>query len=209
MTKKRGTGAFIIGGTLWAVVMVAYLKTHGAGADDYQRLLFGFSRDNYLLLLSPAALLLGYGLALLRRRFLPLTGRLFAVASMGALILLGVFALGNLLVATQAGVGEQPPWPNDSLANLIGAVGMFLAPSLLGICLALMGIMLWRVRQFLAGAGALLAPLALITLIALVPWQVINGYSGVVFGLAWIALGLLYAAELRAPMAIDNATSYR
>ncbi len=200
MTTKRGAVAFMIGGTLWAVVMVAYLQTHGPGSDDYQRLLFGFSRDNYMLLLSPAALLpccpaallLGYGLATLRRRFLPLSGRLFATSSMAALILLGIFAIGNLVMTTQVGVGEQPTWPNDSPANLIGAVGLFLAPPLLGICLGLMGITLWRTRQFRAGAGLLLVPLALI---ALVPWQSIHSYPGVIFGVAWVAIGVLYAAR--------------
>ncbi len=190
MTTKRGAIAFIIGGCLWAVVMVAYLNTHGPGSFDYQRLLFGFSRDNYMLLLSPSALLLGYGLSSLRGRFLSFSGRLFAIASMGALILLGVFAIGNLIMTTQVGVGEHPPWPDDSLANLIGSVALFLAPPLLGICLALMGITLWRTRRFRAGAGVLLAPLALI---ALFPWQSIGGYPGVVFGVAWAIMGVLYA----------------
>src|SRR5688572_6879644 len=101
MTTKRGAVAFIVGGVLWAAVMVAYIKTHGSGMGDNKRLLFGFSRDNYMLLLSPAALLLGYGLTTLRRRFLPRTGRLFSIASMGAVILLGLFAAGNLLLTAQ------------------------------------------------------------------------------------------------------------
>ena len=97
MTATRGAYALIAGGALWALVMLAYIMTHGPGTYDHKRLLFGLSRDNYLLLLSPVALLLAYGMADLRRQFLPITGRLFGIASLVALLLLGIFAFGNLV----------------------------------------------------------------------------------------------------------------
>ena len=96
MIAKRGAYALVAGGALWALVMLAYINTHGPGSYDYKRLLFGFSRDNYLLLLSPSALLLAYGITVLRRQCLPITGRLFAIASLGALLLLGVLLWGIL-----------------------------------------------------------------------------------------------------------------
>lgn len=191
MTVQRGAFAFIVGGVLWALVMVAYIKTHGPGSYDNKYLLFGFSRDNYMLLLSPAALLLGYGLATLRRRFLPLAGRLFSITSAIGLILLAIFAAGNLALTTQVGVGKHPPWPASDTASIIGGVlqGLSLPP--LGLSLALSGIALLRIRRVLAGATGLFV---LLGVIALVPWQPIHGYLGVAFGVAWATVGVLYAA---------------
>lgn len=191
MTAKRGALALITGGALWALVMVAYIMTHGPGSYDHKRLLFGFSRDNYMLLLSPAALLLGYGLTELRRRLLPMNGRLFSVASISAVMLLGVFATGNLVYTIRVGVGAHPPWPDDHPVSITGGVMQAMSLPLLGISLALMGAALWRGRWFRPGAVILLLPLALI---ALAPWQPIHGYTGVVFGVAWAALGLADSA---------------
>jgi hypothetical protein len=199
MATKRVALALIVGGCLWALIMVAYIKTHGPGSYDYMRLLFGFSRDNYMLLLSPEALLLGYGLTLLRRSFLPFTGRLFSGASLGAIVLLGVFAAGNLVWAARTDLGGHAPWPDHSSVGLIGGVLQFLSLPPLGLSLALMGGALLRSRRFRPGAFVLLVPLSII---ALAPWQPIHGYPGVTFGMAWGALGLLYAAlEVRASAA--------
>lgn len=191
MTRKRGAFALIVGGALWALVMVAYIKTHGPGSYDYKRLLFGFSRDNYMLLLSPAALLLGYGLYALRRHFLPSAGRLFSTASLGALILLGAFATGNLMLTVRVGIGGHPPWPDYDRVAMIGGALQALSLPPLGLSLALMGIALLRVRRFPAGAAVLLVPIAAI---ALIPWQPIGSYPGVVFGMGWAAVGVLYGA---------------
>ena len=180
----------VAGGALWALVMLAYIKTHGPGTYDYKRLLFGFSRDNYMLLLSPTALLLAYGVIVLRRQFLPVTGRLFAAASLGTLLLLGVFAAGNLLFTAQVGVGEHPPWPNRSRVAILGSAVQSLSLLPLGLTLALMGVAFLRARCFWAGAVVLLFPLAVI---ALAPWQPIHSYLGVLFGVGWSILGVLYA----------------
>jgi hypothetical protein len=190
MTSKRGAYALVAGGTLWALVMLAYINTHGPGSYDYKRLLFGLSRDNYLLLLSPVALMLAYGITVLRRQLLPLTGRLFASASSGALLLLGVFAIGNLVLTAQVGIGAHPPWPHKGPTAILGGIMQSLSLLPLGLTLALMGVALLRARCFRPGAAILLFPLSII---ALLPWQPIHSYLGVLFGVGWAALGVLYA----------------
>jgi len=178
----------VAGGALWALVMAAYIATHGPGTYDHKRLLLGLSRDNYLLLLSPAALTLAYGVDVLRR-LLP-GQRPFAVASLGAMLLLGVFAIGNLLVTASIGIGEHPRWPAPGSPLVAGRMLQSLPLLPLGLCLAAMGVALLRARRFRAGAAVLLFPLSPI---ALAPWQPIHSYPGVLFGLGWAALGVLHA----------------
>lgn len=190
MTATRGAYALIAGGALWALVMAAYIQTHGPGTYDHKRLLFGLSRDNYLLLLSPAALMLAYGVAGLRRQFLPVTRRLFAIGSLGAILLLGVFAVGNLWFTVQIGIGEHPPWPHTRPAATVSSMLQSLSLPPLGLSLALMGFAFLRARRSRAGAAVLLFPLSLI---ALAPWQPIHSYPGLLFGVGWAALGVLYA----------------
>lgn len=190
MTTKRGAYALIAGGALWAVVMLAYIRTHGPGSYDYKRLLFGFSRDNYLLLLSPIALMLAYGILVLRRQFLQITGRLFAIASLGVLLLLGVFASGNLVLTVQVGIGEHPPWPHQKPVAILGGILQALSLPPLGLTLALMGVAFLQARCFRAGAAILLFPLSVI---ALIPWQPIHSYPGLLFGVGWMTFGMLYA----------------
>ena len=190
MTAKRGAYALVAGGALWALVMLAYIQTHGPGSYDYKRLLFGFSRDNYLLLLAPSALMLIYGMTVLRRQFLPITGHLFAIASLGALLLLGVFAFGNLVLTVQVGIGGQVQWPHRSPAVILGGMMQALSLPPLGLTLAGMGIAFLRARCFRSGAAILVFPLSMI---ALVPWQPIHSYLGVLFGVGWVTLGVLYA----------------
>ena len=190
MIAKRGAYALVAGGALWALVMLAYINTHGPGSYDDKRLLFGFSRDNYLLLLSPIALLLAYGITVLRRQCLSITGRLFAMASLGALLFLGVFAMGNLAFTIQVGIGEHPPWPEHRPTAILGGMMQALSLPSLGLTLALMGVAFLRSRCFRAGAVILLFPLSVI---ALVPWQPIHSYPGLLFGVGWVTLGVLYA----------------
>ena len=180
----------VAGGALWALVMLAYINTHGPGSYDYKRLLFGFSRDNYLLLLSPSALMLIYGITVVRRQFLPITGRLFAIASLGTLLLLGVFAIGNVVLTVQVGIGEQPQWPHRRPATIVGGIVQALSLPPLGLTLALKGVAFLRARCFRVGAAILVFPLSVI---ALVPWQPIHSYPGLLFGVGWMTLGVLYA----------------
>lgn len=200
MTAKRGAYALIAGGALWALVMVAYIMTHGPGTYDYKHLLFGFSRDNYLLLLSPAALVLAYGITVVRRQFLPITSRVFAIASLGALLLLGVFAIGNLVFTAQVGIGDHPTWPAETRAAILGGTVQSLSLPPLGLALAMMGVTLLRARQFRGGAAILLFPLSVI---ALAPWQPIHSYPGVLFGVGWVIVGVLYA-RLRSSFALET-----
>jgi hypothetical protein len=190
MTARRGALALIAGGTLWALVMVAYIATHGPGTYDHKRLLFGLSRDNYLMLLSPAALMLAFGLAVLRRYVPQNTSRLFAIASLGAPLLLAVFAAGNLMFTARIGIGGHPLWPNPDPVAVLSTMVQSISLLALGVTLASMGVALLRTRCFRAAATVLLLPLSLI---ALAPWQPIHSYPGVLFGVGWVILGVLYA----------------
>jgi hypothetical protein len=194
LSVKHGGIALIIGGALWAILMIAYVNTHGWGSHDYKNLLFGLSREDYMKFMCIPILLMAYGMFNLRSRFKPLMGSLFSITSGAAFIILIVISFGFAIEYWSLPWGTHRPWPNNDIVGMIGGIIQFIGFPLLGLSLALMCIALIRKDQFRAGAFVLIFP---VSVIALVPWQPIHGLPGIVFGIGWMIVGLMYVSARR------------
>jgi hypothetical protein len=193
MVTNRVAVAGVVGGALWTFAMMGSMITHGPGSLDRQGLWLGWSRPNFELLFTPAALCFAAALWALRGRMRAHLPPYFAQASGAAAILLLLFALLNLLIAGSVGVAGQYPDEVTGL-SLVGALAQMLGLPLVGLCLALTAFALWRGRLFRAGALLLFAPIALV---AIIPWQAITYVPGLVFGIGWVALGAAWVLEGR------------
>jgi hypothetical protein len=176
-------------GLLWVAAWVHLLMAHGTGEVNERRLVFGLTWLDSGRLMVPSLILAGTAIAIVAR-----TSRHLGLQSAAL-----VAAFGLVLAATGATLGfwTQPIGTYEGASRAFGlaASGGFLAmlgSVMLAAGLVLVGIAAVRARVLPGWAGALLAVAGLST----VPW-LHESPHGVMFGVAWLALGCFFATAGR------------
>ena len=182
----------MVGGTIWILIWIAYLLTHGPTMNDMRQTFISLTWYDYSkFVIIPLALFL-IGLISLRARQAGRAGRLglvgFTVASAGFTIL-----MASMLVYWLVPFGSyDPAYRNTDLATFLGII-QFTSPLILGTGLILFGIETMRSHTLRRGnVLPLVAGVAV-----LVPYLLWTNI-GFVFGAAWFAVGLAIVAEDRA-----------
>lgn len=187
-----GGPACLVGGTIWILIWIAYLLTHGSTMRDMRQTFLSLTWYDYSkFVIIPLALFL-IGLISLRARQAGRAGRLglvgFTVASAGFTIL-----MASMLVYWLVPFGSyDPAYRNTDLATVLSII-QFTSPLILGAGLILFGIETMRSHTLRQGNV-----LPLVTGVAVLVPYLLWTNIGFVFGAAWFAVGLAMVAEKRA-----------
>lgn len=187
-----GGPACLVGGTIWILIWIAYLLTHGPTMNDMRQTFISLTWYDYSkFVIIPLALFL-IGLISLRARQAGRAGRLslvgFVVASAGFAIL-----IASMLVYWLVPFGSyDPAYRSTDLARVLGII-QFTSPLILGTGLILFGIETMRSHTLRQGNV-----LPLVTGVAVLVPYLLWTNIGFVFGAAWFAVGLAMVAENRA-----------
>ncbi len=190
----RWGGAAVLGGVLWTVLVPLITLTYpgrvGWGRTDT---VLGLAWEDYNRMLPVVLLLLLVGMAGLRVRYAPRSGRLGKGGFALALVGLALMLVGNVVEFWVAGgVRDQM-----TTADLIGWITYSLGYLLLAVGLVLLGVGSLRGKIFPRwnGVPLLIGVLVLPMYVTVTGGMSVGAVLSVLFGLGWVVLGYLLSVS--------------